>query len=198
VLVQGCVAYAPTRGAGMQARPSMSSAPGGVAPASGVATKCRDTTRPSCAIAGVASMAAAISPADINFSLVIRSLHQTSEADRVWLLNADERVGRLFKENGFSRCFNHPRGRRIVLSQLPARAGEAAAVSPGGVWNQSGARAIARRVAAARPSRSPALPRMMRGTAARRRPPRVVAPNWSARPRKKPSAGARPESWRRS
>src|SRR4051812_23000608 len=70
---QGAVANAPTRGAGMQTRLSISRAVG-EALALAFSTSCREVTWLFRAIAGVASMVA-ISVADRSLSLVIQFLH---------------------------------------------------------------------------------------------------------------------------
>jgi hypothetical protein len=52
-------------------------------------------------MAGVASMAAAISAADRNFSLVIQLLHLIRKANSVWLLYGNGEVIRSIKETQY-------------------------------------------------------------------------------------------------
>ena len=79
-LSQGAVANAPTAGARWQRRPS------GAILALASNTRCREVIWLSRAIAGVASMAAAISAADRRLGLVIRVLHWIGKAKSTWLL----------------------------------------------------------------------------------------------------------------
>src|SRR5438552_12557318 len=73
-LSQGAVAKAPTAGAGWQKRPSILRV-ARVVLANASNARCREVTLVSRAIAGVASVATAISAADRSLSLVIRFLH---------------------------------------------------------------------------------------------------------------------------
>jgi len=73
-LSQGAVANAPTAGARWQRRSPVEAAPGAILALASNAG-CREATWLSRAIAGVASMAAAISAADKSLNLVIRFLH---------------------------------------------------------------------------------------------------------------------------
>jgi hypothetical protein len=73
-LSQGAVANAPTAGARWQRRSSVEGARGAILALASNA-RCREATWLSRAIAGVASMAAAISAADKSLNLVIRFLH---------------------------------------------------------------------------------------------------------------------------
>ena len=78
---QGAVANAPTRGAGMQTRPAV-----GEALTLASCARCREVTWLLRAMAGVASMAVAISAAARSLSSVIEFLHWISKANTTWLL----------------------------------------------------------------------------------------------------------------
>src|ERR1700730_17995818 len=80
-LSQGAVANAPTAGTRWQRRPSVKRATGAILALASNAS-CGEFTWLSRAMAGVASMAAAISAADRSLALVIRFLHSDQKSQQ--------------------------------------------------------------------------------------------------------------------
>jgi hypothetical protein len=114
-LSQGCVANAPTAGAGMQTRPSTSRASDVVV----ALAWCRAVTWASRAIAGAASAVAAISAADRNLAVVIRFLHWIRKANGVGsYLEMEWRSND--RSNISSPCFNAARGSAPFVREFGA------------------------------------------------------------------------------
>lgn len=106
-LVQGCVANAPTAGAGVQTRPSTYWAVGRRLASAGAAT-CREVEWYSRARTGVTvSMVAASSPADKSFTLVIQFLRWIGEAKDVRLLDGEMRMPKDWQKEHLFTLLQH-------------------------------------------------------------------------------------------